>query len=71
MSNQIERPHITKEEARNRAALSLNEFHDLTGISLPTLHRHIKSGELQHLKLGGRILIPSTVFSPMIEGGVL
>jgi excisionase family DNA binding protein len=42
----------------NSLFISSREAADLLGISLPTLNRHLKSGEVPSTLLGGRRLVP-------------
>jgi hypothetical protein len=59
--------------AQPKRYLSPQEFSQLSGLSLTTVHRYLRSGKLRHLQLAGprsRILIPidaleaSTVATP-------
>ena len=39
-------------------AVSVAEFADLTGISIPTLWRALRAGQLKHSKFRDRVVIP-------------
>jgi hypothetical protein len=69
MPKNPEKSIITKDQALNRAAISLREWCQLTGVSIPSGARYLKSGELEHVKIGNRVLIPSRVYTPLILGG--
>ena len=46
--------------AYERPVLSRREFADRLGLSLDTVKRHIERGKLRHVRLGRRILIPTS-----------
>jgi excisionase family DNA binding protein len=41
--------------------LTIKEFCEETRISRTTLHRHMKEGLVSHTKIGGRVLISSSI----------
>jgi hypothetical protein len=54
-------------DEHSRRLLSPQEFSQLTGLSLATVHRYLKSGRLYYLQPGGprsRILIPADALGP-------
>jgi hypothetical protein len=56
-----------RREESSRRLLSPQQFSQLTGLSLATVHRYLKSGKLSYLQPGGprsRILIPSDALGP-------
>ena len=57
---------ISIEEAKNRAGLTVDEFSYLVGVSKIQTYRNIKRGVLDSINLGHRIIIPRTVFAPML-----
>jgi excisionase family DNA binding protein len=53
-----------------RRFLTIKEFCEEARISRTTVYRHLKSGALPSLKVGSRVLIPSSIISepiPRIE----
>ena len=45
--------------------LTIKEFCEETRISRTTLHRHMKNGLVSHSKIGGRVLIPSSIIDKL------
>ncbi len=41
-----------------RLAFSPAEFSTMTGLSLPTIYRHLGTGEIRFARCGRRVLIP-------------
>lgn len=46
---------------------SRQETADALGISLSTLIRHVAEGKIPHIKLGARVLIPSSFLDKLAE----
>ncbi|MDY7027146.1 MAG: helix-turn-helix domain-containing protein [Spirochaetota bacterium] len=57
---------ITLEEARARASLTVKEFAALAGVSPMTIYRTAQKGKIESVRIGGRVMIPRTVFAPML-----
>jgi excisionase family DNA binding protein len=51
----------------NKRFLTIKEFCEQGRISRTTLYRHIKSGRIPHIKLGGRVLISSQIIDSMVK----
>ena len=49
---------------------SINQAVRMLSISLPTIHRRIKSGEVPSVRLGRRILIPADFFKALRDKAV-
>ncbi len=43
-----------------RQFLTVDEVHDITGFSKPTIYRGIKSNAIPHLRIAGAIRVPKT-----------
>jgi excisionase family DNA binding protein len=39
---------------------SIKQVQEIMNLSQPTLYRHIKSGEIPAVRIGGRVLIPAS-----------
>ena len=59
---------FTKEQALNRAAISVKEFSEITGIAAQTVYNNAREGKIETIKLAGRRMIPAYVFMPLLEG---
>jgi excisionase family DNA binding protein len=64
----MKKDEISIEDARKRAALTVDEFASLTGTSTISIYRHTKSDKIPAIRLGGRVMIPRTYFAQFIGG---
>jgi len=56
--NHVEKTEVQNSEAKIPNFLTIKELVAATKISRQTISRKIKSGEIPHVKVGSRILIP-------------
>lgn len=54
-------------EAQGRLTRTVDEVAELLGVSRATAYEGIRTGEIPHIKVGRRILVPRAALAAMLE----
>ena len=60
---------VSHDPMRGRASFSLSDVAVMTGLSLSTIYRQVKSGQLKTVKIGARTIVNAADFETWLSGG--
>ncbi len=61
---------ILNENFKDKALFTPQEIRDITGLSMPTVYRHIRAGNIKSVRIGPRLLfIPRSELERVMNTG--
>jgi len=63
----VKESHITIQEARNRAFLTISEFGAISGLGSPAAYRYCKMGLIPSVEIGFRKFVPRSYFAEYLD----